>query len=80
MCLLFGSCCSPFLLLLFVFHLFLSVSLFPFVSSFSQISEALHLHNIRDRDWQIQACSAKTGGGLQEGIEWVLKTVESKKK
>jgi hypothetical protein len=52
---------------------------FPGIS-FVQISEALHLHNIRDRDWQIQACSAKTGGGLQEGIEWVLKTVESKKK
>ena len=47
------------------------------VSPNGQISEALHLHNIRDRDWQIQACSAKTGAGLQEGIEWVLKTVES---
>ena len=45
-----------------------------------EISEALHLHNIRDRDWQIQACSAKTGAGLQDGIEWVLKTVEAKKK
>jgi len=44
-----------------------------------EISEALQLHNIRDRDWQIQACSAKTGAGLQEGIEWVLKTVEAKK-
>ncbi len=40
-----------------------------------EISEALHLHNIRDRQWQIQACSAKSGAGLQEGVEWVLKTV-----
>lgn len=44
------------------------------------ISDALQLHNIRDREWQIQACSAKTGAGLQEGIEWVLKTVEANKK
>ena len=49
--------------------------LFPFV----QLSEALNLHNIRDRVWQIQACSAKTGAGLQEGIEWVLKIVEGGK-
>lgn len=45
-----------------------------------EISEALHLHNIRDRQWQIQACSAKAGTGLQEGIEWVLKTVEEAQK
>ena len=42
----------------------------------NEISEALNLTNIRDRQWHIQACSAKTGAGLQEGIEWVLKTVE----
>ena len=41
-----------------------------------EITTALQLNNIRDRPWQIQACSAKTGSGLQEGIEWVLKTVE----
>jgi len=43
-----------------------------------ELSEQLNLHNIRDRQWQIQACSAKTGAGLQEGIEWVLKIVESR--
>jgi len=45
-----------------------------------EISEVLALHNIRDRPWQIQSCSAKTGNGLQEGIEWVLKTVEEQQK
>lgn len=45
-----------------------------------ELSESLHLHNIRDRQWQIQACSAKTGNGLQEGIEWVMKIVEANKK
>lgn len=44
------------------------------------ISDALHLHNIRDRVWQIQACSAKNGTGLQEGIEWCIRTVEQQKK
>jgi len=28
-----------------------------------EISEGLNLHTIRDRVWQIQACSAKTGEG-----------------
>jgi len=36
------------------------------------ISESLSLHNIRDRTWSIQACSAKTGEGLQDGMEWVV--------
>lgn len=30
-----------------------------------QISTGLNLHTIRDREWQIMACSAKTGAGLQ---------------
>ena len=37
-----------------------------------EISEALQLANIRDRRWSIQAASAKTGEGLQEGIEWTV--------
>jgi len=38
-----------------------------------EIAELLNLHNIRDRQWQIQACSAKTGEGLQNGLEWTVK-------
>nr|QXF29023.1 Arl3 [Vischeria sp. CAUP Q 202] len=41
----------------------------------SEISTGLNLHTIRDREWQIQACSAKTGEGLQEGLEWLIKTI-----
>jgi ADP-ribosylation factor-like protein 3 len=37
-----------------------------------QISVGLNLHMIKDRAWQIQACSAKTGEGLPEGMEWVV--------
>ncbi|OUM67383.1 hypothetical protein PIROE2DRAFT_5128 [Piromyces sp. E2] len=40
----------------------------------SEIAFGLNLHAIRDRQWQIQACSAKNGDGIQEGMEWALKT------
>ena len=42
-----------------------------------EIAEGLNLHLIRDRQWQIQACSAKSGEGLQEGMEWLVKRVRS---
>eukprot|EP00638_Chattonella_subsalsa_P022130 CAMPEP_0117886880 /NCGR_PEP_ID=MMETSP0950-20121206/20689_1 /TAXON_ID=44440 /ORGANISM="Chattonella subsalsa, Strain CCMP2191" /LENGTH=158 /DNA_ID=CAMNT_0005744423 /DNA_START=60 /DNA_END=536 /DNA_ORIENTATION=+ len=37
-----------------------------------EISDSLNLSSIRDRVWQIQPSSAKTGEGLQEGMEWVV--------
>lgn len=43
--------------------------------SAADISIGLNLPAIRDRAWQIQACSAKTGEGLTEGMEWLVKTV-----
>ncbi|GLD70919.1 ADP-ribosylation factor-like protein 3 [Lates japonicus] len=49
-------------------------------SSASRIAEGLNLHTIRDRMWQIQSCSALTGEGIQEGMNWVCKSVNSKKK
>lgn len=41
-----------------------------------EIAEAMNLYSIRDRQWQIQACSAKTGDGLPEGMEWVVKAMK----
>ncbi len=41
-----------------------------------QIAIGLNLHLIRDRQWQIQPCSAKTGNGIQEGMEWACKQVK----
>ena len=38
-----------------------------------EIAEKLGLQNIRDRTWNIQACSAKTSEGLNEGLEWIIK-------
>ena len=44
--------------------------------SADEIAEALNLFLIRDRPWQIQACSAKEGSRLQEGMEWLVKQVK----
>ncbi|XP_012517088.1 PREDICTED: ADP-ribosylation factor-like protein 3 [Propithecus coquereli] len=46
----------------------------------SEIAEGLNLHTIRDRIWQIQSCSALTGEGIQDGMNWVCKNVNAKKK
>ena len=44
-----------------------------------QILKSLNLMEIKDRTWNIQACSALTKEGLQEGMEWLVKTVSEKK-
>uniref|UniRef100_A0A671PMA2 ADP-ribosylation factor-like protein 3 n=1 Tax=Sinocyclocheilus anshuiensis TaxID=1608454 RepID=A0A671PMA2_9TELE len=46
----------------------------------SEIAEGLNLHTIRDRMWQIQSCSALTGEGVQDGMNWVCKNITAKKK
>ncbi|KAJ3029774.1 UNVERIFIED_CONTAM: ADP-ribosylation factor protein 3 [Siphonaria sp. JEL0065] len=38
-----------------------------------EIATGLNLNSIRDRQWQIQACSALSGQGISEGIEWAMK-------
>lgn len=40
-----------------------------------EIADELNLVGIRDRPWQIQACSAKEASGLSEGMEWLMKMV-----
>uniref|UniRef100_A0A7S0YMS3 ADP-ribosylation factor-like protein 3 n=1 Tax=Hemiselmis tepida TaxID=464990 RepID=A0A7S0YMS3_9CRYP len=42
------------------------------------VTEALNLHSIRDRIWHIQPCSAKTGEGLQAGMEWMVGNINNK--
>jgi len=39
----------------------------------------LKLTEIQDRTWNIQACSALTKEGLQEGMEWLVKTIGAAK-
>ena len=46
----------------------------------SDIAEGLHLHTIRDRPWNIQACSAISGEGVRDGLNWISKNIPRKKK
>lgn len=41
-----------------------------------QITVSLELHNIRDRQWQIQGCSALSGSGLDEGLKWLVQSMK----
>jgi len=41
-----------------------------------EISEAISLDTIKDRQWSIVACSAKTKDGLQEGMEWLISQIK----
>merc|ERR1712054_615370 len=43
-----------------------------------EVIETMQLMDIKDRPWQIQPSSAKTGVGLQEGMEWTVKQCGSK--
>ena len=40
--------------------------------SSDEISENLNMININDRPWSIQPCSAKSGEGLKDGMEWIM--------
>lgn len=44
----------------------------------AEITDALSLHNIKNHDWHIQACSALTGDGLLDGLEWIAQRVTGK--
>ena len=40
-----------------------------------EIAAHLSLATLRDRPWQIQGCSAKSGDGIQMGLDWALEKV-----
>lgn len=46
--------------------------------SAEDIATGLNLHGIKDRSWQIQACSAKGGEGLQDGMEWLVQIIQER--
>lgn len=46
----------------------------------SEIAEGLNLHTIKDRPWSIQACSALSGEGVKDGLNWISKNIQKKKK
>ena len=47
--------------------------------SAEDVMSALELNEIKERTWNIQACSAMTKEGLSDGMEWLIKTIGDKK-
>jgi len=41
-------------------------------ASETEISELLNLVTIKDREWVIFKCSAYSGAGLNEGMDWLV--------
>jgi len=41
----------------------------------SEISIKLSLHDIKNRLWHIQSCSAITGNGIYEGLDWLSRNI-----
>jgi translation elongation factor EF-4 len=46
----------------------------------SEITTELSLNELRERTWTILPCSAKTGEGLQEAMEWLVEQINTEKK
>ena len=44
----------------------------PGAKGAGEISEALRLGELRDRNWSIMACSAIDGKGINEGMDWLV--------
>merc|ERR1712151_341443 len=45
----------------------------------AEVTEKLGLQSMRNRQWFIQAACATTGDGLYEGLDWLSRTLGSKK-
>ena len=43
-----------------------------------EVMEHLDLSSIDNRKWNIQACSALTKEGLNEGMTWLIETINAK--
>merc|ERR1711862_64334 len=52
----------------------------PNAMTAAEVTEKLGLHNLRHRQWYIQSACATTGDGLYEGLNWMSRTLSSKKK
>jgi len=51
----------------------------PNAMTAAEVTEKLGLHNMRNRQWFIQSACATTGDGLYEGLDWLSRTLSSKK-
>jgi len=47
----------------------------PGAASVSEIAEVFGMNGIRQKNWHVQGCTAVTGDGIVEGLEWLSKSV-----
>jgi len=52
----------------------------PNALSVAEITDKLRLHDHGRRDWYIQGCCAARGDGLFDGLDWLAKTLNNKKR
>nr|CDJ84598.1 ARF SAR superfamily domain containing protein [Haemonchus contortus] len=50
----------------------------PNAMSATEVSKALEMHSIMNREWYVQTSNAITGEGLVEGLEWLHSVVVNK--
>ena len=43
----------------------------------AEVAEKLHLSSIKGKPWYIQPCSAVSGDGLSEGLDWLSNAISS---
>ena len=51
----------------------------PNAMTAAEVTEKLGLQQMRNRQWFIQSACATTGDGLYEGLDWLSRTLSSKK-
>eukprot|EP00486_Rosalina_sp_Unknown_P010294 CAMPEP_0201591788 /NCGR_PEP_ID=MMETSP0190_2-20130828/189862_1 /ASSEMBLY_ACC=CAM_ASM_000263 /TAXON_ID=37353 /ORGANISM="Rosalina sp." /LENGTH=174 /DNA_ID=CAMNT_0048050263 /DNA_START=84 /DNA_END=608 /DNA_ORIENTATION=+ len=52
----------------------------PKAAKVDEVTEIMGLNQLRNRHWYIQGCSASTGDGLYEGLDWLSNALKQKKK
>mmetsp|Transcript_43715 Transcript_43715/g.68151 ORF Transcript_43715/g.68151 Transcript_43715/m.68151 type:complete len:183 (+) Transcript_43715:62-610(+) len=52
----------------------------PHSMTAAEVSDKLGLRNVHQRHWFIQSACATTGDGLYEGLDWLSRTLSSRKK
>eukprot|EP01130_Rhizamoeba_saxonica_P005402 TRINITY_DN2159_c0_g1_i1.p1 TRINITY_DN2159_c0_g1~~TRINITY_DN2159_c0_g1_i1.p1 ORF type:complete len:204 (-),score=52.02 TRINITY_DN2159_c0_g1_i1:86-634(-) len=52
----------------------------PNAVSVSELTEALGMFRLRDRQWNVQATCATSGDGLHEGMEWLSNAIKNQRR
>lgn len=52
----------------------------PNAASASEITTALDLWKMENKQWYVQATCATSGDGIVEGLEWLAQKVKDKKR